>query len=300
MAERSVRADAVLIGELAQPRVSRLRWALRTARRKPIGVISLFIILLLIFSALFADAVAPFDPVKTSRETYQSPSARHLFGTDNIGRDIFSRIIHGARISLMVGIISVAIGTAAGSVLGLVSGYLEGSFDLLVQRIVDALQAIPGLILAMALVSVLGPSTFNTFLAIGIILIVPNVRVVRGAVLSVKRNVYVEAAQVTGASTIRILLRHILPNVTAPILILGSVYLGSAILIEASLSFLGLGTQPPNPSWGAMLSQEGRRYMESAPWMAIFPGVAISVTVLAFNLLGDTLRDIWDPRLRGA
>jgi ABC-type dipeptide/oligopeptide/nickel transport system permease subunit len=228
-----------------------------------------------------------------------APSWQHPFGTDDIGRDVFSRIIYGARISLWVGLLAVGIGTFSGTLIGLICGYWEGWLDLMLQRVMDALQTIPGLILALAIVSVLTPNTTNAMLAIAVVIIPGNSRIVRGAVLSAKQNPYVEAARALGGSHLRIITSHILPNVTAPILIIASIWLGNAIFIEASLSFLGLGTQPPTPSWGLMLSGTGRAYMEQAPWLAIFPGLAISLAVLGFNLFGDTLRDIWDPKLRG-
>jgi peptide/nickel transport system permease protein len=220
------------------------------------------------------------------------------FASPIVTHDVFSRIIHGSRISLWVGLLAVGIGTVAGMVIGLASGYWEGPLDLVLQRVMDAIQAIPGLILALAIVSVLRPSTTNAMLAIAMVIVPGNSRIVRGAVLSAKQNRYVEAAQAMGCRHPRIIAQHILPNVTAPILIIASIWLGNAILIEASLSFLGVGTQPPTPSWGLMLSSTGRAFMEQAPWLAVFPGLAISLTVLAFNLFGDTLRDAWDPKLR--
>jgi peptide/nickel transport system permease protein len=269
-------------------------------RRKPLGAMSAGIIMLLVFTAIFADVLAPYDPLFAQPERrLAAPSQAHLFGTDDIGRDVLSRIIHGSRISLWVGLLAVGIGTAAGMVIGLVSGYWEGRLDLVLQRLMDAIQAIPGLILALAIVSVLKPNTTNAMIAIAMVIIPGNARIVRGAVLSAKQNRYVEAAQAMGCRHPRIIAQHILPNVTAPILIIASIWLGNAILIEASLSFLGVGTQPPDPSWGLMLSSTGRAFMEQAPWLAIFPGFAISLAVLAFNLFGDTLRDAWDPRLRG-
>ncbi len=197
-----------------------------------------------------------------------------------------------------MGLLAVGIGTMAGMVIGLLCGYCEGRVDLVMQRVMDAIQAIPGLVLALAIVSVLKPSTTNAMLAIAIVIIPGNSRIVRGAVLSTKQNRYVEAAHAIGCRHPRIILSHILPNVTAPILVIASIWLGNAILIEATLSFLGLGTQPPTPSWGLMLSSTGRAFMEQAPWLAIFPGLAISLAVLGFNLFGDTLRDAWDPKLR--
>jgi ABC-type dipeptide/oligopeptide/nickel transport system permease subunit len=257
------------------------------------------VLVLLVLTAVFADALAPYDPLATQPEIRLSaPSQSHPFGTDDIGRDVLSRVIHGSRISLWVGLLAVGIGTAAGMIIGLLCGYCEGRLDLLVQRLMDAIQAIPGLILALAIVSVLKPSTTNAMLAIAIVIIPGNSRIVRGAVLSAKQNRYVEAAQAIGCRHPRIITSHILPNVTAPILIIASIWFGNAILIEATLSFLGVGTQPPTPSWGLMLSSTGRAFMEQAPWLAIFPGLAISLAVLGFNLFGDTLRDAWDPKLR--
>jgi ABC-type dipeptide/oligopeptide/nickel transport system permease subunit len=269
-------------------------------KRKPLGTAAASIILLIVFTAIFADVLAPYDPLFTRPEIRLAPpSWQYPFGTDDIGRDVFSRIIYGARISLWVGLLAVGIGTLAGTIIGLICGYWEGRVDLVLQRFMDALMAIPGLILALAIVSVLKPNTTNAMLAIAVVIIPGNSRIVRGAVLSAKQNPYVESARALGCGHLRIIASHILPNVTAPILIIASIWLGNAIFIEASLSFLGLGTQPPNPSWGLMLSSTGRAFMEQAPWLAIFPGLAISLAVLGFNLFGDTLRDIWDPKLRG-
>jgi peptide/nickel transport system permease protein len=271
----------------------------RLSKGKLPGVASGVMIVLLVFTALFADLLAPYDPLATHPERrLAAPSWQNPFGTDDIGRDVLSRVIHGARISLWVGLLAVGIGTCAGMVIGLICGYWEGWLDLLLQRVMDALMAIPGLILALAIVSVLTPSTTNAMLAIAVVIIPGNSRIVRGAVLSAKQNPYVEAARALGCHHVRIIASHILPNVTAPILIIASIWLGNAILIEASLSFLGLGTQPPTPSWGLMLSSTGRAFMEQAPWLAIFPGLAIGLAVLSFNMFGDTLRDSWDPKLR--
>jgi ABC-type dipeptide/oligopeptide/nickel transport system permease subunit len=290
------------VAALEEPEVTplgRLRALGMAMRRKPLGAVSAALLVMLVLTAVFADVLAPYDPLATQPEIRLSPPSRaHLFGTDDIGRDVLSRVIHGARISLWVGLLAVGIGTMAGMIIGLLCGYCEGRLDLVMQRVMDAVQAIPGLVLALAIVSVLKPSTTNAMLAIAIVIIPGNSRIVRGAVLSSKQNRYVEAAQAIGCRHPRIILSHILPNVTAPILIIASIWLGNAILIEATLSFLGLGTQPPTPSWGLMLSSTGRAFMEQAPWLAIFPGLAISLAVFAFNLFGDTLRDAWDPKLR--
>ena len=268
-------------------------------KRKPLGLASAGLIAIIVLTAIFADVLAPYDPLAAQPEIrLAAPSWAHPFGTDDIGRDVLSRIIYGSRISLWVGLLAVGIGTFVGMIIGLITGYWEGRTDLVLQRVMDAVQAIPGLILALAIVSVLTPSTTNAMLAIAVVIIPGNSRIVRGAVLSAKQNRYVEAAQALGCRNLHIIAIHILPNVTAPILIIASIWLGNAILIEASLSFLGLGTQPPTPSWGLMLSSTGRAFMEQAPWLAVFPGLAISLAVLGFNLFGDTLRDAWDPKLR--
>lgn len=272
---------------------------LRTIR-SPLGGTSAFVVAMLIVGAVAAPAITPYDPIQTSLEVLEGPSLTHPMGTDDIGRDQLTRILYGSRISLYVGLLAVGIGVTSGSLVGLVSGFSGGLVDLTIQRVVDALLAFPGLVLAMVIVSLFGISTTNALLAISIIIIPATSRIVRSAVLATRENIYVDAATVIGASPLRIMFRHILPNIAAPILIIASSLLGGAILIESSLSFLGLGTQPPNPSWGLMLATTGRKYLESAPWLAVFPGLAISITVLAFNLLGDVLRDVLDPRLRGS
>ena len=279
--------------------LGRTRALWTTIRRKPLGAAAIVVIAAIVLTAVFADVLAPYDPLEAKPEVrLAAPSLEHPFGTDDIGRDVLSRVIYGSRISLWVGLLAVGIGTIAGMIIGLACGYWEGRLDLVVQRVMDAVQAIPGLVLALAIVSVLKPNTTNAMLAIAMVIIPGNSRIVRGAVMAAKQNRYVEAAQAMGGGHPRIIITHILPNVTAPILVIGSIWLGNAILIEASLSFLGLGTQPPTPSWGLMLSSTGRAFMEQAPWLAVFPGLAISLAVLAFNLFGDTLRDAWDPKLR--
>jgi peptide/nickel transport system permease protein len=298
MSTATIRGSVTTLQRAAKRRRAQALWGLM--KRKPLGAAAASIILLIVFTAIFADVLAPYDPLFTHPEIRLAPpSWQHPFGTDDIGRDVCSRIIYGARISLWVGLLAVGIGTVAGTIIGLICGYWEGRVDLVLQRFMDALMAIPGLILALAIVSVLTPNTTNAMLAIAVVIIPGNSRIVRGAVLSAKQNPYVEAARALGCGHLRLIVSHILPNVTAPILIIVSIWLGNAIFIEASLSFLGLGTQPPQPSWGSMLSSTGRAFMEQAPWLAIFPGLAISLAVLGFNLFGDTLRDVWDPKLRG-
>jgi peptide/nickel transport system permease protein len=295
----TISAEILPVEIAASDEVSRLRSLWNVLRKKPLGMASALLLLVLVFTAIFADVLAPYDPLDARPEIrLQAPSRAHPFGTDDIGRDVFSRVVYGSRISLWVGLLAVGIGTFAGMIIGLACGYWEGRLDIILQRVMDAIQAIPGLVLALAIVSVLKPSTTNAMLAIAVVIIPGNSRIVRGAVLSAKQNRYVEAAQALGCRQVKIVLTHILPNVTAPILVIASIWLGNAILIEASLSFLGLGTQPPIPSWGLMLSSTGRAFMEQAPWLAIFPGLAISLAVFGFNLFGDTLRDAWDPKLR--
>lgn len=280
------------------------RSLLGVARRKPLGTAGAVVTLLLILTAIFAPVIAPFDPYDfnlTERGLplrREAPNGEFLFGTDALGRDVLSRIIYGARVSLLVGFLSVAVGTALGTAIGLASGYWEGKVDQVLQRIVDTFMAFPGIVLALAVVAVLGQSLINIILVISIVIAPGTSRVVRGAVLAVKQNVYVDAARSIGASDLRIVVRHLLPNVVAPVIIIATVWIGNAIVIEAALSFLGLGTPPPTPTWGGMLAGEGQRNLENAPWLAIFPGLAISIVVLSFNMLGDALRDILDPRLR--
>jgi ABC-type dipeptide/oligopeptide/nickel transport system permease subunit len=300
-------ADPEPIAAPESPRLgARGVWAagVQLARRKPLGAVSAAVILGLLVVALLAPLLAPRDPYALNLDQrglpirMQGPTAAFPLGTDPLGRDVLSRIIYGARVSLIVGFASVLIGTGLGTFLGLVSGYWEGRLDYVIQRGVDTTMAVPGIVLALAVMSVLGQSLINIILVIGLVIAPGASRVVRGAVLAVKQATFVDAAQALGSSPLRIVARHVLPNVFAPILVIATVWLGNAIVIEAALSFLGLGTPPPTPTWGAMLSGEGRRNLETAPYLAIFPGMAISIVVLAFNMLGDALRDLLDPRLR--
>lgn len=291
---------AVATLEELRPRVPAWERALRLARHKPLATVGLLLILLLIFTATTSSFIAPHDPLEMyDNHVMEAPSTRFLFGTDNFGRDQLSRIIWGARISLSVGVVAISIGVTIGTLLGMVSAFFEGKTDMIIQRIMDAQMSFPTIIFALSILAALGPSIYNVMIAIGTSEIPRANRIVRGSVLSEKQNVYVEAARVIGCGRVRIMMRHLLPNVTAPIIIIATVFLGNAILSEASLSFLGVGVPPPNPSWGGMLSGHSRTYMLAAPWMAIFPGVAITLAVLGWNLLGDGLRDVWDPRLRG-
>ena len=273
----------------------------RFARAKPLGAVGGLVMLGMLLMALLADAISPYDPLFMAfTDRLQAPSLRHPMGTDNFGRDILSNVIHGARISVYVSFISVALGTGLGLLWGLASGYIGGRVDLLSQRLVDILLALPPLVLAMALMSALGTSVVNTIIAISISFVPITARVVRASAISTKEMTYVEAARAIGAPPHRIALLHVFPHCVAPYLIVATTSLGTAILLEASLSFLGVGIPPPAPSWGRMLAGLGRLYITEAPWMSVFPGLAITVVVLGFNLLGDALRDVWDPRLRGS
>jgi peptide/nickel transport system permease protein len=284
---------------LLQRRRSRLTAASRLIRQNPLGFIGLVIIITLALVALFAPLIAPYGINEyTAGQPRENPSMAHLFGTDGIGRDMFSRVVMGARISMSVAFLSVIGGTAVALVLGIVSGYASGPIDNAIQRSVDTALAFPQLLLLLILAQLLGPSFKTVVLAIAISIIAPVTRVVRGAVLSEVNNQYVEAARALGASTPRILFLHIAPNIVALAIIVATTLLGLAILAEASLSFLGLGIPVPNPSWGTDINLARQAVPFHFPWV-FFPGLAITLTVLAFNLLGDSLRDIFDPRLRG-
>ena len=281
---------------------SRSKWyrAKRLFQRYPLGAIGSFIVLLVVFAAVFADFVAPYDPTTTSAKMSLSPPGSDmLFGGDMMGRDVLSRIIHGARISLAVGIGSTILGGVIGTIIGLMCGYWMGLFDLLIQRIIDMMQALPLLVMALVMAASLGPSLENTIIAISIPLVPQVARVIRSNVLSLRELPFVEAARAVGMSDLRIVFRHILPNTLAPLIVLGTAQLGSAILTEASLSFLGLGVPEPYPSWGRMLSESAAEYVRVAPWLVIFPGIAISAAVFGANLMGDAVRDFLDPRNQG-
>lgn len=272
----------------------------QVARSKPLGAVSATLLIALVLVALVAPLIAPYDPVKPDGlVTRRPPSAAHIFGTDQVGRDIFSRVLYGARPSLEVGLISVVAATVAGSMLGLISGYFGQAADIIIQRLMDAVLSIPPLVLAVAVAAVLGIGLRNTIIAIAIVFTPASARIVRGAALAVREQQYIEAARTIGGKDWHIILRHVLPNVAAPIIVIASIQVGNAILAEAALSFLGLGTQVPNPSWGADMAA-ARSVVVIAVWVSLFPGLAISLTVLSFNLLGDALRDVLDPRLRRA
>lgn len=262
------------------------------------AVIGLVILTLLIVAAILAPVLAPFDPIAINPPArLQPPSQEHLLGTDPFGRDLFTRVLYGARISLPVGIIAVVISGTAGIALGLISGYYGRVLDGVIMRLIDIMLAFPGIMLALIVVAVLGPNLQNVMIAVGIGGIPRYTRLVRGSVLAARELVYVEAARVVGASDKRILVLHILPNVLAPVVVLSTISVGTAILAAAGLSFLGLGAQPPTPEWGSMLA-DGRQFLSSDPWVTSAPGIAIMLTVLSVNLFGDGLRDVLDPRLR--
>ena len=270
------------------------------AQRYVLGTVGLAIMTIFVLTAVFAGLIGRYDPLTVdSAHALAHPDARHWMGTDSFGRDVWSRIIHGARIALAVGIGSTALGASIGVIVGLTSGYLSGWVDLVFQRVTDILQSLPLLVLALVMTAALGPSLPNVIIAIAIPLIPIVARVIRANTLALREQPFVEAAKSIGMSEMRIALRHVLPNTLAPLIVLATAQLGSTILTEASLSFLGLGIPEPYPSWGRMLSESAAEYVRTAPWLVIFPGIAISLAVFGTNLFGDALRDILDPRQRG-
>ncbi len=267
--------------------------------RHPQGVIGATILLGVVVAALFAPWIAPHDPsVISAANRMQPPSAEHWFGTDHLGRDVYSRVIYGSRVSILAGFVASSIATVFGTLLGLMAGYLEGRFDHVIMRVTDALLAFPDLVLLIAFAAVFGPGLTMAMVAIGIAGIPVFTRLVRGQVLAIRGREYVEATRGLGAGHARIAGRHILPNVLPAIIVWTSLLVGGAILAESGLSFLGLGVQPPAPSWGSMVNQ-GNQFLRLAPWMSLFPGAAIFLAVLGANLLGDAMRDLGDPRMRG-
>lgn len=270
----------------------------RNYARSKGAVIGAVVLGLMIVASLLAPWVAPYDPIAVApTEALSGPNDRHLMGTDQYGRDVFSRVISGSRISLAIGFFAVIISVVLGTVLGLIAGYSENIVDGIIMRFIDMQLAFPGILLALAIVAALGASTVNVVLAVGIGTIPVYARVVRGAVLALKREAYIDAGRVIGCSTPRLLFRHILPNVVAPVLVLATIGVAYSILNGAALSFLGMGTQPPDAEWGLMIS-DGRNYLNDAWWMTTFPGLALALIVLAINLVGDGLRDTFDPRSR--
>jgi len=272
--------------------------AWRRLKKNKLAMIGLGIIIFLIIIAIFAPLVSPYNPIgRVKEESSLSPSIAHLFGTDLLGRDIFSRVIYGSRISLEVGVVAVGISVTIGLFFGAIAGYFGNVPDVLIMRVADIFFAFPYILGAIAIMTILGPGIMNIFIAIGILGWASFARIFRGSILSIKNKEYIEAARALGASNFRIIIKHIFPNAFAPIIVYATMNVGSAILVEAALSFLGLGVQPPTPAWGKMLS-ESLNYIDIAPWMMLFPGIAIVITVLGFVLLGDGLRDAFDPRLK--
>jgi peptide/nickel transport system permease protein len=269
-------------------------------KRKPLGALGGVIVLGLLIMAIFAPLIAPYKYDETiAGARMKAPGAQVWMGTDNLGRDVFSRVVYGASVSVTVGFGAVLLANVLAALVGVTSGYFGGAYDICVQRVVDAWQSFPFLVVILSMMAVLGPGMLNLILALGVLGAAAGSRVIRGATISVMQNTYVEAARALGAGHLRIMVRYLLPNVAATIIILATIGLGAAILAESALSFLGFGVPPPYPSWGAMLSGSGRSFMYRAPWMAIWPGAAISLAVFGFNRLGDALRDVLDPRLRG-
>ena len=292
-------------GEVARPQLgwspSRLlRPTLTFTQRKPLGAVGGFLLIVLILIAILAPVISPYDPYEINQDTVLGPPQQSfLLGTDELGRDVLSRVFFGARISIYVGVSSVLIGITLGFILGTVSAYVGGVFDLVFQRLIDALLSFPTVILALAIIAVLGSGINNVILALVITLIPTTSRTIRAQVLSLKELDYVLAATAVGSSPTRIIFRHLMPNCFAIYIVLATLSLGLAITTEASLSFLGLGVPPDVPTWGGMLTTAARQYLRTAPWLAISPGIAVALAVFAVNLLGDSLRDVLDPRLRG-
>ena len=281
-----------------QWQIRELFFTLRLLRQNPSAVAGFIIIALMILMALCASFLAPYDPIRISlKDRLSPPSLIHLFGTDELGRDILSRIMYGSRISLRIGVFVILIAGGIGSVIGALSGYLGHKIDNLIMRVMDVLLSFPPLVLALALAAALGPSLNNAILAVAVVMIPKFARLVRGEALAVKEKQFIAAARASGAKSLWIVLHHILPNCFSSVIILGTLILGETILIAASLSFIGLGAQPPTPEWGAMVSV-GRKFLMDQWWYATFPGLFILITVIGFNIFGDALRDILDPRIR--
>jgi peptide/nickel transport system permease protein len=291
----------VAAAEEKTPRIKRRGEFIVVARRlskNSSAVIGFVVAALLLFMAVFAPLIAPYPPAKQDlAHTRQAPSVQHIMGTDELGRDVFSRIVWGSRFSLSIGVLAVLIGTAVGMLFGAIAGYFGGVVDDIVMRLMDVLQSIPGILLVITISVVLGPGLFNTLLALSVGGIPMSCRLTRAAVLGVRHQEYLEAATSINASTTRIILRHVLPNSFAPVLVSSTMSIGNVIMMAAMLSFIGLGVQPPTPEWGSMISG-GRSLIRTCPWMVTFPGIFIMLTVLALNMFGDGLRDALDPKLK--
>ena len=271
----------------------------RMMKEQPVGTIGAFITLIMLLIAIFANFLIPYGVNQMTGFVLAPPSLKFLMGTDNLGRDILSRVIYGARVSVVVGLFATLIGVIISTIIGVLSGYISGTFDLIVQRFVDAFMCLPNLVILMILVSLVGPGLWQIIVILGVTFGISGSRMIRGVVFSMKESMYVQAGIATGDTTATIFIKHIMPNILAPIIIIFSMTVPAAILAEAALSFLGFGIPPPTPTWGGMLSGDARTYMFQAPWMAFWPGFALSVLVYAVNMFGDALRDILDPRLRG-
>jgi peptide/nickel transport system permease protein len=279
---------------------SRARKLLRLAARKPLAAVGGLLVLFVVLVAILAEVLAPYEVDEVNPiDRLQAPSREHLMGTDSLGRDTLSLVIYGARTSMYVGFGAVAISTLAALLIGVACAYYGGWLDALVQRLVDIWMSFPWLVIILTIAAIAGPGLTTVTLLLGLAFTFPNSRVVRSATLAAKQSDYIDAARVLGAIDLRVMARHLLPNIVAPVIILATLGLGNAILAEASLSFLGLGVIPPDVSWGTMLSGGGRQYFFQSPWLAVWPGLALSLTIFGFNMLGDGLRDVLDPRLRG-
>jgi len=289
-----------IISAPARRRPTRLQYVLYYLGHKPLGTIGFAIVVTMVVIAIFAPFIAPYAYQEQNYDAVKhAPNLDFLFGTDQLGRDVFSRVVHGARISMMVGFLAVIVGTGAGAFVGLLSGYFMGKLDAIVQRVVDMWMSFPDLILALTIVAVFGNTVPNVILAIAATILPRGVRIIRSITISIREMDYTLAARATGATNLRIMLRHVMPNTMAPFLIIMSSMFGTAILTEAGLSFLGLGISEPTPSWGRMLTGQAAQHMASSPWILIFPGFFITVTVMGFAFAGDALRDIYDPKQRG-
>ena len=287
-------------GAVAAGRAGLRRFFARLVREQPLGTSGGIVILLLVLVSIFADSLAPYRYEEIHlRDRLQAPTAAYLLGTDHVGRDLLSRLIHGARLSLTVGLAATVLTVVVAVLIGGTTGFIGGRLDLVTQRFVDAWMAFPGLLLLLTIMSIAGRGMLQIIVVLGVSGGIPASRVVRGAVLGVKENAYFQAAQAIGSSRRRSLLRHVLPNIAAPIIIIFSINVGGVIMAEAALSFLGFGLPPDIPSWGGMLSREGRQYMEMAPHLALWPGLCLTVVVYSLNMFGDAVRDLLDPRLRG-
>ena len=291
-------SDKEFTPELVRKRRSPFMDVMLRLSKSPLAMFGLAIIFVLVFCAIFAEIISPYSPIKQDlMHMFETPSSSHWLGTDEFGRDILSRLIYGARVSLQVGFIAVGIALITGGMLGAASGYYSGRLDNTIMRVMDVLLSIPQTLLAIAIVAALGPSLMNLMIAVGISAVPTYARIVRGSVLSIRSMEFIEAARAAGSSDLRIILKHIIPNSMAPIIVQSTLGVASAILNAAGLSFIGLGIQPPNPEWGAMLSG-GRQYIRDYPHMTLYPGLAIMLTILALNFLGDGLRDALDPKLK--